>query len=96
MQNTGITYADNSLTTVLSWGKLPHLMRSGLAHVRLKVASGTFTVYALASDGERLRTVPASFTAGALSFKADVAAEAEATWLYEVVRLSSPSVLILR
>jgi hypothetical protein len=96
VQNTGITYADDSLTTVLSWGKLPHLMRSGAAHVRLKVAPGTFAVYALASDGERLRAVPASFTAGELSFKADVAAEAEATWLYEIVRLSSPSVLILR
>ena len=64
--------------------------------MRLKVASGTFTHYALASDGERLRTFPATFANGVLSFTADVAAEAEATWLYEIVRLSSPLVLILR
>ena len=96
VQNTNITYADDTLTTVLSWGKLPHLMRSGAAHVRLRVASGTFTVHALASDGERLRAVPATFAAGALSFTADVAATAEATWLYEIVRQPSPSVMILR
>ncbi|MCR5751745.1 MAG: hypothetical protein K6G91_07275, partial [Kiritimatiellae bacterium] len=96
VQNTNITYADDTLTTVLSWGRLPHLMRSGAAHVHLRVARGTFTVHALASDGERLRAVPASFVDGALSFTADVAATAEATWLYEIVRLPSPSVLILR
>ena len=96
VQNTNITYADDTLTTVLSWGKLPHLMRSGAAHVRLRVASGTFTVHALASDGERLRAVPATFADGVLSFTADVAVTAEATWLYEIVRLPSPSVLILR
>ena len=98
VQNTNITYADDTLTTVLSWGRLrlPHLMRSGAAHVRLRVASGTFTVHALASDGERLRAVPATFADGVLSFTADVAVTAEATWLYEIVRLPSPSVLILR
>ncbi len=95
VQNTNITYGDDTLTTVLKWGSLPHLMRTGRAHVRLRLAPGDFTVYALAPDGSRVRTVQSSVSGGVLSFTADVVA-AEATWLYEIVRRPPPSYLILR
>ena len=96
VQNTDITYGDDTLKTVLKWGNLPHLMRTGRAYVRMRLAPGSFAVHALAPDGSRVRAVPCSVSGGALSFTADVAASSEATWLYEIVRLPPPLCLILR
>ena len=38
VQNSGIEYADPNLTILLDWGKLPHLMRRGAAHIELSLA----------------------------------------------------------
>ena len=35
VQNSGIRYADEALTILLDWGKLPHLMRRGAARIEL-------------------------------------------------------------
>ena len=87
VQNTDITYADPDLRILLSWGRLPHLMRNGRAACRLRLAPGAWTVYALGADGTRRRVVPSAFEQGRLAFTAQVDAEpAAATYLYELVR----------
>jgi len=96
VQNTNITYGDDTLKTVLNWGNLPHLMRTGRAYVRMRLAPGSFAVHALAPDGSRVRAVPCFVSGGVLSFTADIAASSDATWLYEIVRLPPPLCLILR
>ena len=38
LSGSGIEYADPNLTILLDWGKLPHLMRRGAAHIELSLA----------------------------------------------------------
>ena len=97
VQNTDILYMDASRTYLKKWGRLPHLMRAGRAEVRLALEPGRFTVYALAPDGSRARTVDSAFAPGeGLVFTADTAAVAEATWLYEIVRRPPVPCILLR
>lgn len=87
VQNTDITYLDESLTVLLRWGRLPHLMRNGRAKCQLRLADGKWSVYALYADGSRRGEVSSSFSKGRLSFTAQVDAEPwSATYLYELVR----------
>ena len=88
IQNTGQTYDDDSRRILKKWGRVPHLFRVGTAQIALSLGDGDFEVWALGSDGMRLRKVPSSFTpAGRLTFVADVAANpSSATWLYEIWR----------
>lgn len=86
LQNSGISYADDSRTIILDWGKVPHLMRFCRASVGVTVAPGSWEVWALGADGARKRRLPYSYTPkGRLVFTADVAADPKsATWLYEL------------
>ncbi|MCR5752005.1 MAG: hypothetical protein K6G91_08580 [Kiritimatiellae bacterium] len=86
--NDGDTYLDSSRTTLVKWGKPPHLVRAGRAKVTLKLGEGSFKVHALDSAGRRVREVPcAPGPDSALLFTADVAADpSNATFLYEVTR----------
>ena len=87
VQNSDITYADSNLTVLLSWGKLPHLMRRGAAAVSLAAAPGEWTVWRLSPSGRRLGTVPAVYAGGRLSFTASTDFDpASATYLYELAR----------
>ena len=89
VQNAGETYKDAERKIVLDWGKVPHLVRADKTRIGLQLEPGTdYCVYALATDGSRLREVKSTLsTCGRLSFAADVAADPEAaTFLYEVVR----------
>ena len=87
VQNSGTTYADETMTTLTDWGRLPHLMRNAEAHVTVVVRDGTWHVYALAADGRRRGEVAARQANGRLSFTAKVDADpASATWLYELER----------
>lgn len=87
LQNDGVKYSDRSRTTVLEWGKLPHIIRNGKALISLKLdAPGRCTVHALATNGRRLRQVAATATDGTLSFTADTAHPQGAVMLYEIVR----------
>jgi hypothetical protein len=59
LQNTGIRYAERTRQTLLSWGKLPHLVRVGDAQVTLRRAEGSLPkVYVLATSGRRLGEIP--------------------------------------
>ena len=88
LQNTEIKYAEKARQTLLDWGKLPHLVRSGKAVVRLQHAdAGKLKVWALSTGGKRLAEVKTTAAGGVLEFTADVAAGAQedgARMLYEI------------
>ena len=87
VQNTDVTYADESKRVLLAWGKLPHLMRCGRSEVSVGVRAGVWKVYALGTSGRRRGEVPCRLSEGRLSFVADVARDREnATLFYELVR----------
>ena len=87
MQNTGVTFADDSRTVLLDWGALPHLMRRGKAGILLSVAAGDWKVYALDCAGNRRGEVPCRWQDGRLGFIADVSRDpSDATMSYELVR----------
>ena len=85
LQNTDIRYGEKARQTLLEWGKLPHLVRTGKAQVTLKHAdAGKLKVWALATSGKRLAEVPATVADGKLQFTADVAGAEGARMLYEI------------
>jgi len=88
VQNTGVRYAERARKTLLSPGKLPHLVRDGQADVTLALnAPGACTVYALATNGRRMEKVATKIEDGQLRFTASVAGgENGARMLYEIVR----------
>ena len=89
VQNTGAEFTNEKMTDTKSWGTLPYLAKTGSARVRLANANKGLKVYALASDGSRLRAVPATYENGAYAFTAAVAAGEGAntpTMMYELSR----------
>jgi len=87
VQNTGVRYAERARKTLLSHGKLPHLVRVGQAEVSLALKRPeSYAVYALATNGRRLGKVPSQVADGRLRFTASVAGEDGARMLYEIFR----------
>lgn len=87
VQNSGTSYADETMTTLTAWGGLPHLMRNATADVAVVVRDGDWKAYALAADGRRRGEVPVRRERGRLSFRARIDADpSSATWLYELER----------
>ena len=88
VQNSGIRYAQQSRKTLLSWGGLPHLARSGTAEIRLAVTPAKdYKVYALSTGGRRVAEVPCRTVKGRLAFTASVGMQPDsATLLYEIAR----------
>jgi hypothetical protein len=87
VQNTGATFTNEKMTDTKSWGKLPYLAKTGSAKVSLRNANPKLKLYALASDGTRLREVKTAYANGAYSFTAEVAAGEGAnapTMMYEL------------
>lgn len=83
VQDTGVVYGDDSRTVLRKWGTLPHLMRRGVARIRLRTAARH--VYALAADGSRRGEIAAERRDGELVFVADIARDpSSATCLYEL------------
>ena len=87
LANAGDTYEDESRQVLLRWGRPPHLVRAGVAHLALALGQGSFKVYAIDTSGARVREVPCRMHKGRLRFDADVAVDpSNATFLYEVIR----------
>jgi hypothetical protein len=87
LQNTGIRYAEPARQTLLDWGRLPHLVHAGKAEVSIRIQHPRqLRVWALATNGYRLKEVPARAGAGTLEFSLDVAGDsaAGALMLYEI------------
>ncbi|MBP5233203.1 MAG: hypothetical protein J6333_07325 [Planctomycetes bacterium] len=85
--NTGMAFTNPNMTDTKNWGKLPYLARVGSANVKLANANPGLKVYALASDGTRLRAVKADYVGGAYAFTVAVAAgegENAPTMIYEL------------
>ena len=87
--NTGMVFTNPKMTDTKNWGKLPYLARAGKATVSLKNSNAGLTLYALASDGSRLRKVPAKYIDGAYIFTAEVKAgegKSAPTMMYELTK----------
>ena len=87
VQNTDAEFTNPKMTDTKAWGRLPYLAKTGSAKISLRNSNKGLKVYALASDGTRLRAVPASYDNGAYSFTAAVAAGEGAnapTMMYEI------------
>ena len=86
VQDEGTEFVGEDVACLVKWGKPPHLMRRGSAHVSLQASGTPREVWALSSGGRRLARIPAHASGGRLEFVADVARDAgSATWFYEVV-----------
>ena len=89
VQNSGAEYADAGMRINKEAGRLPYLMRRGVAGIELQFANGPaeWRVWALSPSGARRAEVPCLIEGGTLRFTADVARDpAEATFLYELAR----------
>ena len=87
VQNTGAEFTNDKMTDTKSWGKLPYLAKTGSAKVSLRNSNPKLKLYALSSDGSRLRRVKASYADGAYSFTCAVApgeGEGAQTMMYEL------------
>jgi hypothetical protein len=88
LQNTEVKYAESARQTLLEWGKLPHLVRAGKAHVTLKhTQAAKLKIWAISLSGKRMGEVPSKAENGVLAFTVDVAADAAhsgARMLYEI------------
>ena len=73
VQNTGATFTNEKMTDQTKWGSLPYLARTGSAKISLANSNPKLKVYALASDGTRLREVKATYANGVYAFTAEVA-----------------------
>ena len=87
VQNSGARYADTEMTILKDFGRLPYLMRAGVAGIGIRVDGGAYAVFALNADGTRRSAVQSSVKDGWLRFVCDTGMEdGRATYLYEVVK----------
>lgn len=89
LQNTDIKYAEEAWQTLLAWGKLPHLVRSGKAAVRIRLSGAAgFRVWALYASGRRIAQLKTAVRDNTLEFEVDVAGDLSrgARMLYEIAR----------
>ncbi len=87
--NDEAVFTNSNRTDTKSWGKLPYLAKTGSAKISLANSNAGLSVWALASDGRRLRRIPAVYENGKYSFTVSVAAGDGAnapTMLYEIAR----------
>ena len=84
-----MSFTNDKRTDTKAWGKLPYLAKTGSAKVSLKNANAGLSLYALASDGTRLRKVPAKYANGAYVFTVSVVAgegKDAPTMMYELAK----------
>jgi hypothetical protein len=87
LQNSGIQYAEEARKTLLDWGKLPYLVRSGKARIRFQHESPRkLKVWALSTGGKRLKQIKAVKARETLEFATSVAGDRKrGAWLlYEI------------
>jgi hypothetical protein len=86
LQNRGARFAERARQTLLAWGGLPHLVRTGSAVASITMADATRAqVWALSTGGRRLAKVEAKVEGGALVVPLNVRGAEGARMLYEVV-----------
>ena len=82
--NTDMAFAKDNLCDAKNWGKLPYLAKTGKAKVALKSNVKGLKLYALKSDGSRLREVPATYAGGIYSFTVSIDKSSVPTMMYEL------------
>ena len=86
LQNTGARFGEIDRKTLLDWGGLPHLVRTGRATVRIagRGAEGV-EVWAISTSGRRLEKIDATVDEDDLVIPLSVEAGGGARLMYEVV-----------
>lgn len=87
--NTDMAFTNDKRTDTKAWGTLPYLAKTGSAKISLRNANAGLSLYALASDGMRMRKVPAKYVDGAYVFTVSVAAgegKDAPTMMYELAK----------
>jgi hypothetical protein len=85
--SSGMRFAELDRVTLQEWGGLPLLARRDPATISLTLDEpGAYSVYALATDGERLGEVAATTADGRLTFTADPGAFETGCIYYEIAR----------
>ncbi len=85
--NTGMRFSNDKRTDLSKWGELPYLAKTGSAIVKLENANPNLKLWALASDGSRMRAVKTIYKNGAYFFKVAVEkgeGENAPTMMYEL------------
>jgi hypothetical protein len=86
LQNTGTRFAERARQTLVAWGDLPHLVRTGSARIALKIANAAdATVWVLSTAGRRGAKIETAIEDGALVLPLDVRGPEGARMIYEVV-----------
>ena len=74
--NSGMQFTNEKMTSIVTRGELPHLVRAGSAEVTLKNSRPGMKLYAVDFSGKRMREEKAEYTDGAYRFKVGISAEA--------------------
>ncbi|NLE54718.1 MAG: hypothetical protein GX617_07265 [Lentisphaerae bacterium] len=86
LQNTDASFAEKERQTLLSWGKLPHLVRNGRAKVLIRsTRPGTPKAWVLRTDGERVATLPVTKTTEGIELDLAVKGQNGAQFIYELL-----------
>ena len=84
--NTDMAFAKDNMCDTKDWGKLPYLAKTGKATIALKSGVKGMKVFALRSDGSRIREVETKYADGVYVFTASIDGNAEPTMMYEMVK----------
>ena len=85
--NSGMEFTDHKMTDLKNWGRLPYLAKAGKAEISVRNNNAGLKVFALASDGSRLREVKSTYSGGVYRFTAEIKAGEGAnvpTMMYEL------------
>ena len=85
--NTDMAFSNDKMNMLYRTGTLPYLAKTGFVDVRLRNANLGLKLHAIASDGRRLREVPATYAEGAYAFKVAISSnDAHPTMIYELAK----------
>lgn len=85
--NTDMAFSNDKMNMLYRTGTLPYLAKTGFVDVRLRNANPGLKLHAIASDGRRLREVPATYAEGAYAFKVAISSnDAHPTMIYELAK----------
>jgi len=85
LQNNGARFGEAARQTLLSSGRLPHLVRSGSATVQITLENPeTYTVWGLSVGGRRVEKIPSRVSSGQLVLTVNVNGCEGARIFYEI------------
>ncbi|MBR0459948.1 MAG: hypothetical protein IJJ26_11980 [Victivallales bacterium] len=79
-------FSSEEMTELQDWGKDHFLVKDGQADVSLKLAPGSWKVWAIDTSGKRLAEIPAAYQDGILRFRTSVFHKFGSVFAYELVQ----------